>query len=143
MFPEPKASGLYYLVRVFRSLTAARVYTLRAKRIGSMTRRGLAMCSSYDVIDIYKATGRRRMRPICGEIILTARGLTMRVITHEVTHAAIGWFRRRRLEIDGMEAHARRRGRWASVNEERCCDGLSTMARQIVVGAQRRGLLPA
>lgn len=71
----------------------------------------------------------------CGEILLHLKGLSLRTVSHECVHAAIGYARRLRLDPvtdDGSD--------WVSDDEERVAEAQSRMFAQFCWQAVRRKL---
>jgi len=138
IYPEA-GSGLFYRVRVFQSERTLRHYLKSGPVARTLGHYGRAMCSNWLRIRIDES-GRQRLQPDMGEILLTVRNLGTEVITHECTHAALNWSQR--VGFDPFDSK-QKRGRLvsASVGEERFCYGLGQMARQIAVQGYKRGLI--
>lgn len=141
IYPEPrKKSRLFFKVRIFRSKAALQAY-LHSHRhhYRSLGRYGLAMCSKWKVTR-FRKNGRARTTPEMGEILFIRRQLRMGIIAHEVTHAALEWSLRVRLNPHEGAPTRRYRGEHrCSENEERFCYGLGEMARQVAVQIWERG----
>lgn len=131
VYPAPP-SGLYYLVRIFRTLETMRRFHARHAVFGPLGD-GLGCCHTYGLVAFPKG-GRAYTRPICGEIHLFRRRLTMRIITHECVHAGLGYIRRRKLRLDVEARSAFRRRDLMAQNspEEQLCHAVGTVAAQIV-----------
>jgi hypothetical protein len=72
-------------------------------------------------------SGGFRLTEHIGEISLACGYLGTEIIAHECAHAALGWHRRKRLDIDR--------------DEEAFAENLGYLARQVVAGLRRRGLI--
>lgn len=134
IYPEPGLSSLFFHVRIFQTVEAMHAYV--RTRPGNPARPGRfckGMCSWWTRISF--RSGRGRTHPELGEIVLARRWLTMRIISHECTHAALAWARRRRVDVA-----ERGRGQHVSGGEERFCGALGDMARQIAAYMWDHGL---
>lgn len=139
--PEPKQSRLFYYVRVFRSERALRRYLSRSPFPRVLGRYGRAMCSSFDAIKVLE-DGREYKTPEMGEILIPKARLGSEVISHECTHAALGWAQR--IKLDPMTKPSRSQSGIlaASSAEERFCYGLGQMVRQLIAHGYRLKLFP-
>lgn len=146
IYPEPRASRLYYQVLVFTNVQAIRRYLRRSaypdRRLG---RHGVALCSNYEIRRL-SSRGRFKPLPVCGEILFPRRRLRAGVIAHECAHAALGWARRIGLNVvQEPKARPRRGGTCVSDAEERFCYALGELNRQVAIQVWDRQLdtLPA
>lgn len=129
VYPEHKS--LYYVVNVWRTKKDMYAHCRWAKS----TFQGL--CTTYEVI---KGDGKGgwRLLPECGQVNLWKGRLGSAVVTHEFTHAALGWARRVGLEPDNLLGH----NGSADVHpeEERFCHALCEMVRQFIDRAYAAGV---
>ena len=129
----PTSSKLFVTCFIWRSLRDFR-------RACPGNSRALGLCRGFDVINLDRR--RRRLQPVFGEIHLIRRYLTMRIITHECTHAAFRWSVRARchpsLECTSAKGNPHLIDRHDP--EERFCHALSEMATQIVKHIDRKNL---
>lgn len=135
IYPEPLTSRLYFRVTVFPTLRDLRTYGRDAFHSPS-GRRALGWCGTYTV-RAYLRRERQQTRPICGEILLGARHLRVGIISHECTHAAFGYARRRRFRANDP-CHGRVS---VSDGEERFCRVQGELVRQLVAKLFTLGLL--
>lgn len=129
VYPEHKS--LYYVVNVWRTKKDMYAHCRWAKS----TFQGL--CTTYEVLKGEKG-GPLRMLPECGQINLWKGRLGSAVVTHEFTHAALGWARRIRLDKDALLSHSG--GEDVHPDEERFCHALCEMVRQFVDRAYAAGV---
>lgn len=129
LYPEKGKSGLYVLVRVFRSERTMRRYIATGPVPRRLGRYGRAMSSSWTAMRMQG--GRMRVLPELGEIVVPVKRLGNEVISHECAHSALAWADR--LGIDPM-AQKKSNGHHfaASPDEERFCYGLGQMVKQFV-----------
>lgn len=124
IYPEPE-SKLYFRVTVFPSLLAMRAYG--RKTFDSPSGRAIAWCGTFKV-QAFPRRGRAYTRRICGEILLVAQRLGVGIISHECTHAALGYARRRRFDPRVSNGD----GGPVGPGEERLCHVQGELVRQLV-----------
>ena len=134
-FPEPSISGLYYTVKVFATLNELHTYVRRREMPARVGRSMGGIVTSWRRASFKRRQG--RTLPEMGEIALAKNFLGSEILSHEATHAALGWARRIRLDptIGGV-------GPNVSDFEERFCYGLGKIMRGIVLALYDRRLLP-
>lgn len=133
IYPEMGTSRLFFHVRIFQTVEAMHTYLRSTERAPGRFCKG--MCSTY------KLTKCPRRRPAyttpeVGEIVLAARWCGSRIISHECTHAALGWARRR-----GLDPRDRGEGRVIGGAEERVCGVLGDLVGQIARQLWNRGIV--
>lgn len=101
LYPE-RRRGLYVLVFVWPSAKAMRAHAKRTGDPASGKRTVHGYCSHY-IIRSYK-TGRCRTHPLFSEVHLYRQALTMRIVTHELFHATVGWGRRVGFDFSRLDA---------------------------------------
>jgi hypothetical protein len=135
IYPEP-ASALYFRVRVFASEAALALYVAADDLARPLPQGTRALCTRW-TRDRRLANGRTRLLPDLGEILLTRGAIDAEVISHECTHAAIGWAQR-----VGLSPFREPHPACASPDEERFCYGVGRLTAQIVTTLTARALLP-
>lgn len=125
-----RTPSLYYECWIWRTKRAMRKW-VRAERPDSLARRGkfLAIVCGYSITRYSKGKP-ARMLPVLGRMHFWQGALRMGIICHESGHAALGWCRR--MKIDPTQSSD---GNYASDGEEKFCDALGNIARQIAVRA--------
>jgi hypothetical protein len=127
-------SRLHYRVRVFRTVAEMLAYVRRGRDPRQIGRFCKGLVRTWTRISF---KGRRSWTaPEMGEIVLAKNWLGSELLSHESTHAALGWARRRKLNLQ-----AEGRGRDVSREEERLCYGLGKIMRGLVNGLHRKKLL--
>jgi len=125
-------SRLHYLVLIFETKHDLRGYAALHGEID--TSRALGVTQTYVVYRERNAC--KRTLPVCGEILLCKGYLTPGIVAHEVTHAALGWAARRRVQVDRPLNVGT-----VSENEERFCYVVGHMTAQICMKLTALGLL--
>lgn len=121
-----RPSRLFYRVRLFTTLTALRGF-LQHGPIPRRPHRCVAWTSCW-------AAG---PPDELGEILFAARHLTVDIVSHECTHAALGWARR--VGVDPTEC--RHQGHRIVGDEERFCAAQDTLVGQIAQRLWTLGLI--
>ena len=140
IYPERGLSRLFFRVRIFRTVAQMQWYLRHGhERHGGCYprppgRHCKGMCSTYTRYRV-SSPQRRRTTPELGEIVLAANYTGTRIVAHECTHAALGWARRR-----GLDVRDQGRGRYISGAEERLCGVLGDLAGQIARQLWDRGI---
>jgi hypothetical protein len=131
----PEYGSLYFNVIVHRT----HAEMIAAGRAEGIRGRYRAFTSTFDIIRVYGEGDARqtRRRPIVGEIHLYRARVGSQIVSHEVTHAACGYFRRLGIPFDaiaeGGEGHA-------CEDEERLAHVIGNMNRQVTIGCIERGI---
>lgn len=137
-------------VVIFKHKQAAREYhRVQHKATGSpLFGAALGCFHAWDVVNFggkrsRSARSRRgRLKPIVGELHLLKTALTMRVISHECTHAGLAYVRRRRMDLNDNPPRRHQPKRMDIYGpEETLCYAVGDMAAQIVSVADRKGWL--
>lgn len=115
-----KRSGYYFTLRTFKTLRRMQAY-LRETGERSVVNT-LAMCR-FETPQLRK-NGRRDKE--LGEIVLNLRYLRTNIIAHECAHGAIFWS-----EHVGLKTFRKRKSNSSNPHEERFCDAVGNLARQI------------
>lgn len=135
VYPRPKKSGLYVLVRVFESQGEMVRAVRREDRRDGM--KDVIESDTQGVMQTMEVMVRRRGRWVClpqlGIVNLHRRRLGMVVLSHEFGHAAFAWAKRKRLP--GTFA-----GREDMDVEELVLHAHSEMLRQFMERAEGLGL---
>lgn len=123
IYPE-RHSNLHFRVRIYSTVADLRQHG--REMFQSPAGRALGWCGSFTV-QAFPKGGKPYTRPLCGEILLARRRLTNEIISHECTHAALGYARRRRFDFGTT-----RIGNRVGDGEERFCGVQGRLVRQIV-----------
>lgn len=115
-----KRSGYYFVLRTFKTLGKMQTYLRKTGERG--VENTLAMCR-YEKPELLK-NGRRNKE--LGEIVLNLRHLKTNIIAHECAHGAIFW-----AEHIGLPTFRKRKSNSSNHHEERFCDAVGNLARQI------------
>jgi hypothetical protein len=126
VFPEP-GSWLFYRVRVFATEDTLRHY-LAADRDVDRTAafHSRALCTRWTRTRVL-ANGRTRTCPDMGELLFVLPLIDSEVISHECSHAAIGWAQRVGLRL----LHDAPGVQYARADEERYCYALGRMVKDV------------
>lgn len=130
----PEGRSLYYLVNVWPTKKAMQEHCRTVN--GYVGRNYAALVNSFHV-SMVGSNGRTRTGPIMGEINFNRKALGGEIVAHEMTHAALGWARRIKLNFDGILTQS---GGACCANEERFCYALGSMARQFINRAYEIGI---
>ena len=97
-----KTSGLYFTVKIFPTLQGMRAYARknREAKLGQF----YGLSTSWRKWKLtHRKTGDTKERWLgsreLGEILLAEKYLSARIVSHECTHAALGWARRKKLDL--------------------------------------------
>jgi hypothetical protein len=121
--------GLYFDVYLWRTLRELRHYAERVWRVDHPERRH---AWAWTFLEEYRSTATGRRLPYVGEMHFAKGRCPVEMVTHEVSHAALGWAARKRLvvaESDTIGSH----------DEERLCYAQGRMNQLIVDELKRRG----
>jgi hypothetical protein len=127
-----RPSRLHYRVLVFRNVAEMLTYARRRENPSRPGRFCKAMVSTWTRLTF--VSGRERTQPELGEMLFAKRWLGSEVLSHESTHAALGWARRAGVNPGANDLP--RRG-----DEERFCYALGQTIRQLVNGLHAKRLL--
>lgn len=129
VYPEKKA--LYFTVKVWRTLK-----DLRAANPGNS--RALGLCMPWRRLHPSKD----RVLPEMGEVHFCKPHLGVGIVSHEFTHAAIGWAARKRISPEFKDVDV---GRFQVIpnddDEEKFCRALGWMVAQCVDQLYRKKVL--
>jgi hypothetical protein len=120
-------SRLYFRVKIFRTVRDMRAYA-RRRSPGARFGHFLGLASTWTKLRYSKHRQRWRTLPECGEILFAKHRLQVGILSHECTHAAIGWAKRRGLHVDRAETFRP----LVPDDEERLCHVQGHLVSQIV-----------
>ncbi len=133
IYPELGRSRLYYRVVVFQTRRALREYcAMNDWSLGPAQ----ALCATYR--RQREQGGRWRTTPEMGTIALHVGFMGVGCISHECTHAALGWAQRVGLDPTILSVPT---SRLVSREEERFCVGLGELVRQVSCSLFDAGIL--
>lgn len=135
VYPENRA--LYVTAYVWPTKRAMRDH---GRRENGMRGRYQAYCQTFQKIRIYE-DGRERTSPQIGHVHFALARMGTEIVTHEFTHAALGWARRVGwVPADDDGPRTNHSGGGLDRNEERFCHALGQMVQQFVTRAYELGL---
>lgn len=138
LYPE-SSRGLYVRVIVFHDRAALKRCFREIGFRGWRTTAGY--CLSYDRFRVYGRGDSRRDRrlPDFASVYVSADAMTMRIVTHELTHAAVAWGRRVGFDFASLVDDPERQGS-VSNGEERFVTVVGTLCSQFMTRANALGL---
>lgn len=97
----------FYYVRVFRGVRSMRLFINKGNNRRGASLECLGFCSSWHRLSrITLERGRIKTDLKLGEIMLNRENLGARVVTHEMTHAALGYARAMGLSVNKLGPNA-------------------------------------